>query len=106
MSDLDKAVASFTDKFRERHGRTPDEPKGPDNPGGGDGVEARLQRLEARVEKVDDRLRGVEINLATLSERVAHLPSKGFIITSLATGVGLLSAVILFADRIKGLFVG
>lgn len=103
MSELDKVVESFVGRFQERHGRLPEGPKGPHTPGGGDGMDARIQRLEAKVEKIDDRLRGVEVNLATLMERVAHLPSKGFILTSLASGVALLSAVVLFADRIKNL---
>lgn len=75
--------------------------------GGGDGtsggMEARVNRLEDRLDKLTDRIGGVEVNLATLAERVAHLPGKGFVVTSAVSTIGLLTAVMLFADRLKDL---
>ena len=38
---------------------------------------------------------------AVLTERVAHLPSKGFIVGSTLTALAFLTALIVFADRIK-----
>lgn len=60
--------------------------------GGGGGPtgdsDARVVRLEAHMEHVRSDLsvlRDVPVQIATLTERVAHLPSKGFVVTA-ATG--------------------
>jgi hypothetical protein len=66
-------------------------------------MEQRLNRLETRMEKIDDRLRGVEINLATLAERVAHLPSKGFLVTVVLGTGAVLSVLTLFPAQIRSL---
>ncbi|ARU02994.1 hypothetical protein [Yoonia vestfoldensis] len=80
------------------------------NSGGGggtfDGMEQRVDRLEAKMDLIDGRLRGVEINLATLSERVAHLPSKGFIVTAVVSVGAVLGSLTLFADRIGAMLGG
>lgn len=84
--------------------------KGGDGGGTSNGMEGRVARLEAHV----DTLRGdvatmksdvgkIRVDLATLTERVAHLPGKGFVITATTTTVGFLTAVIVFGDKIKGL---
>ena len=74
--------------------------------GGGtsDGMDGRVSRLEGRVDKLGDDVSAIKVSLATLTERVAHLPSKGFILTALCGGVGFLSAVFLLAERIKHFF--
>jgi predicted nuclease with TOPRIM domain len=71
--------------------------------GGGSsgGMDGRIDRLEGRLDKVDDRLRGVEVQLATLNERVAHLPSKGFIVAALVASMSLVTSMILFQDQVK-----
>ena len=69
--------------------------KGPVEPGlplfgGGDGgtsggMEARLAKLEAHMEHVLEALRKLAPlpeRLATLDERVDHLPGKGFVVTA------------------------
>lgn len=80
-------------------------------------MEARLARLEAHMEhvqtdlaglkqdfaSVDGRLRSVETGLATLTERVAHLPSKGFIVSALGTALAVIAAMLAFQDQIKSL---
>lgn len=68
-------------------------------------MEQRLNRLEERMDKVDDRLRGVEINLAKLTERVGHLPSKGFIVGATMGGVAFITGIMIFLERIWD-FVG
>ena len=68
-----------------------------------DRLEGRMDRLEGRMDAVDARLRGVEVGLATLTERVSHLPSKGFIVGALATSVGVVSGLALFLDRLRTL---
>lgn len=80
---------------------------------GGGGMEQRIGKLESSVDKLDDRfhdlsdkLAGVRVDVATLAERVKHLPSKGFIVTTTVTTLGFFSAIVLFADRIKALIGG
>lgn len=77
--------------------------KGSGGGGTSDGMEARVNRLEDRLDKLGDRLGKVEVNLATLTERVAHLPGKGFIVSSAVTTIALLTGVMIFADKLKGL---
>ncbi|WP_446325498.1 hypothetical protein [Blastomonas sp. CACIA14H2] len=73
--------------------------------GGGSGpVDDRVSRLEGRIDKVGDELGEVKVNVATLTERIAHLPSKGFIVTTTMASLALLAALIVFADNIKALF--
>jgi len=75
--------------------------------GGGSGpVDDRLNRLEGRVDKVSDELSEVKVNLATLTERIAHLPSKGFIVTTTMTSLALIAALVVFADNIKAAIGG
>ena len=82
--------------------------------GRGDGtsnnMEARVARLEAHVEilRADSTatradVSGIRVSLATLEERVAHLPSKGFVVTAAAGIVALLSSFILFGEKLKAL---
>lgn len=75
--------------------------------GGMDGwqtsVEKRLDGLTSSLVGLDGRLRAVEIGLATLNERVAHLPGKGFIVTSSLGVVTFMTAALVFADKIKGI---
>lgn len=67
------------------------------------GVENRLNSLDTRVGKIEDRLGGVERSLATLTERVDHLPTS----TKLyATAVGIvlaLTAAITFGEKLQSL---
>lgn len=82
--------------------------------GGGGGttgnMEARVARLEAHVEilRTDSAatrsdVGDIRLDLATLTERVAHLPSKGFVVTSNMTAIALGSGVILFGEKLKAL---
>lgn len=75
--------------------------------GGGGGtsgdMEARVGRLEERLDKVGDRLGAVEVNLAILSERVAHLPSKGFIVTVVGSGLALIGGLTVFGEQVRTL---
>jgi len=73
--------------------------------GGGtsDGMDVRVSRLESQVDKLDAHVTDMKVSLATLTERVAHLPSKGFIVTALGTTATVLGAIVLLADRLKSL---
>jgi hypothetical protein len=79
-------------------------PAGPtDGNGDGGNLEARIARLETKMDKVDERLGKLEIGVAVLTERVGHLPSKGFIVTATTSAIAFVVAVILLADKIKTL---
>lgn len=64
--------------------------------GGGtyDGMEARVARLEKGVSDL-------RVLTATLTERVAHLPSKGFIVAVTLTSLALIAAIVAFLDRLS-----
>ena len=49
-------------------------------------------------------MRGVEGEIKTLAERIAHLPSKGFIVVTVLTGFALASGVFGFHDQIVAIF--
>ncbi|WP_313534354.1 hypothetical protein [Sphingomonas sp.] len=76
-------------------------PTPPLNRGGGGGtfdpMEPRVAKLEAHMENVRaelGKLSTVPADLATLKERVAHLPSKGFIVgTTLTSMTGIVAAL-------------
>ena len=76
--------------------------------GTSDGMEARVTRLETSLEFIKrdvSELRadvsGLKVAFARLEERVNHLPGKGFIVTGLVTTIGLMTAVLVFADRLR-----
>lgn len=82
--------------------------------GSGDGtsnsMEARVARLEAHVEilRADSTatradVADIRLSLATLGERVAHLPSKGFVVASNLSALTFFSGVILFGEKLKAL---
>jgi hypothetical protein len=51
-----------------------------------------------------DEVEGLKINQATLTERVNHLPSKGFIVSATLSSLAVISALILFQDHIRAFF--
>ena len=74
------------------------------------GMEGRVAKLEAHVETLRADVRtmkkdvgDIRTGLATLTERVAHLPGKGFVVTATTTTIALLTGIILFGDKIQTL---
>lgn len=59
-----------------------------------DQIDKRVTRIETNFDSLRAELNVVSINVATLTERVAHLPSKGFIVKALASAVGVLSGIV------------
>lgn len=79
-----------------------------DGGGTSGGMEGRVAKLEAHVETlradvgaIKKDVGDIRVGLATLTERVAHLPGKGFVITATTTTIGLITAVVVFADKIR-----
>lgn len=73
--------------------------------GGGtsDGMEARVAVLEAHVEHIRGelaKLAGVPTDVATLKERVSHLPGKGFVVTAAMGTVGGLTAILILLGQL------
>lgn len=74
--------------------------------GGSPPMEERVTRLEGRIDKVVDELGDVKVNIATLSERVSHLPSKGYINTTIIGALAAVAALVGFADQIRAFISG
>ncbi len=74
-------------------------------------MESRLAKLEASISYIEKNLtetrsdtRDVRDRTIRLEEKVNHLPSKGFIVSSLMTVLALLTALIVFQQHIRTLF--
>lgn len=79
-------------------GAKPPKPPLNDGPGRGtyDGMEARVAVLEAHVEHIRSdlgKLASVPKDLGVLTERVSHLPTKGFIVTTTLTALVAIAAL-------------
>jgi len=86
--------------------------------GTSDGMEPRVAVLETHVENIrtdvaelksDVKTIGrdvvdLKVAVATLIERVNHLPDKGFIVRATLSGLGVIAALIMFQDHIKAFF--
>lgn len=84
------------------------------------GMEARVSVLETKVDRliVDvDGLRngiegmrtdigGVKERLSALEVRVDHLPSKGFIVSTLLLGFAIMSGITVFSEQIRLIIAG
>lgn len=66
-------------------------------------VQAELGEVKSRLGKVEDRIGRVETGLATLTERVAHLPSKEYMVKIALGTVGFLTAITIFSDKIRAM---
>lgn len=85
--------------------------RGNSSDGGGGGMnDQRLTRLENQFDRLRDDnaslregLTNVRVDVATLAERVAHLPSKDFIAKASLGIVAAITAVITFADKLQAL---
>lgn len=100
--------------------------------GGGGGMDQRLGRLEAQFDRLDgkvdrlservgemdvrltgkigevdvrlgDRIGGLAKEMAELSERVSHLPTKEWMLRALMAALAAIAAMTAFADKIRGL---
>jgi hypothetical protein len=88
--------------------------------GGGtsDGIEPRVAKLEASVEHIQKDIAEIKIDMrefrtgigalnvstGTLTERVSHLPSKGFVVVALLAALAVIAALIAFQGSIQNLF--
>src|SRR4051812_18695630 len=92
------------------------------NSGGGGGtsggMEPRIAKLEAAVEHIQKDIAEIKMDVrefrtgigalntssATLTERVGHLPSKGFIVTTLLLCLTIIAALVLFQGNLQKMF--
>lgn len=75
--------------------------------GDGDGTSGDMERRLSLVEDALTELRRdvgeVKVSMATLTERVSHLPGKGFIVKALGVSLAAITALIAFAQQIQQL---
>lgn len=69
-------------------------------------VETRLGSLDGRLGKIDDRLGKIEQTMATLTERVTHLPTKGWGVTALLLLLAAITGLLTFQDNLKNFASG
>jgi hypothetical protein len=73
--------------------------------GGGGGnsgdMERRLTLVEDAVRDLRRDTGEIKVDVATLKERIAHLPGKGFIVSVSLTSLIVITALITFADKIQ-----
>jgi hypothetical protein len=76
--------------------------------GGMDGwqasVEARLGEIKTDVRELRTGVGSLNVTAATLTERMGHLPSKGFIVSSLIAALAIITALIAFQGQIQAFF--
>ena len=60
-------------------------------------IEEDLKELRADMKDARDRLKGLEV-------KVDHLPSKDFIVKTMVAGLSLLTAIIVFQEKLTTLF--
>ena len=72
---------------------------GPHDPG----MEPRIAKIEATLEHValKEDIAKVNGRIDTLTERVSHLPTKTFIVTSLLLSLAVISALIVFQGHVQ-----
>ena len=85
--------------------RPPPTPPLPPERGSGsyDPMEPRIAKLEVHMETVQAqlvKLAEVPVQLATLTERVAHLPSKGFVVSAAISTVAGVTGLFVLLQKI------
>ena len=74
-------------------------------------MEERIAKMEATVDQIDRNvsrmapdLANVRERMATIEERVSHLPSKGYIVTATTISLVLVAALFTFLDNVGSIF--
>ena len=63
-------------------------------------VEKRLDSLDGRMARVETNIGLMKVDLATLTERVAHLPGKGFVVTSAVGAITAVTTLLILLQKI------
>lgn len=93
-----------TDLGAYRQSLTGEKPSGLKSGGGGgtfDPMEARVAILERTVEKLEPKVDKLVTDMATLTERVSHLPSKEFIYKAVAGIIAAMVGITALAPKIQ-----
>lgn len=75
-----------------------------DGDGTSGGMDPWQQSVEKRLDKLDTNTSKLTVDLAVLTERVGHLPTKGFIVSALLTVLAVLAALNIFGPNIRTMF--
>ena len=67
-------------------------------------LEAQVAMLTTRGDRIESKVDLISDRLARAEERLAHLPSKETVVRIAIGTVATLTAVLVFADRIRALF--
>jgi len=67
-------------------------------------LEKRVDRFEGKIDGLSKEISDLRVQTATLTERIAHLPSKEFIYKGIAGLVAAMVAVSVLAPKLQGLF--
>lgn len=57
-------------------------------------VEKRLDSLDRRLSSIEADAGSIKVDVATVKTNVSHLPSKGFIVTTVILGLTALSLIV------------
>ena len=66
-------------------------------------VEKRLDSLDGRAQRLEVDVGAIKVDVAVLNERVSHLPTKGWMVGALTTGLIVITGLIAFMDKIRAL---
>ena len=66
-------------------------------------LEASFSHMERDVAELRTDMRDVRDRLTRIETRVDHLPTKGFIVTSVVVTLAVMTALITFQDRVQRL---
>lgn len=70
-------------------------------PPSGSGMEQRIQRLEHSMDQIKDTLADIKAELAGIRAELKHLPTRGFVISTVIAIVGLVIAAIAVAPYLR-----
>lgn len=66
-----------------------------------DALEKRFDKFEGKFETLQKEVVELRVQIATLTERIAHLPSKEFIYKGIAGLVTLIGGIVVLAPKIQ-----
>jgi predicted nuclease with TOPRIM domain len=112
MTDREKVTHMRDHKERIDKERLQSLPlKGGDGGGTSDSMEERVSQLEKKFDRLETKLdtnttaiNDMRVSMATITERVAHLPSKEFIYKGIAGLIAVMGTLAVLAPKLQQMF--